>query len=239
MSGLFKICPHPGCNKEVPTKNFKRHQLTHIEKERVKCTHDGCEKDFATQQSMENHKKKHYTQDVVCDICGKNENNTDDLAYHKRAYHTNKYICRFNGCYEKRASKTNIDCHMSKCIFRVKGLKENIHENDKKRKIEEVDENEEDEMKIFMDKMSNFFKDMEPKICEGISNGIHCSSSRISYGLPGKDKTHCDKHKGELVNLTTHCKFKECLTKGTLKIGGKKFCAKHRNELLGKGLPRI
>ena len=146
-----------------------------------------------------------------------------------------KITCPLSGC-NTETTRKNVKRHMSKCKFKENGLKANIQGNDKKRKYEKIEEVE--EVKIFMDKMSIFFKDMEEKMCAGIpEKGIYCSIVNIRYGLSGGDKTHCKKHKGKLKALDKQCVFKECNITGKNIIGGKKFCATHRDDLISKGLP--
>lgn len=232
MTVICHICNKPYSNSSGLNRHIKEfHKEGHL---RFPCLEKGCGKDFATEQSLSNHKRdQHSGINLKCQKCGKEGYNKNSLDYHMKSCNNpdKKFTCHFIGCDKSRASNKNMINHMDTCEFKKNGIKEDHNQEEKKRKIEEVYENEKNEMKIFMEKMSTNFKDMTKKQCGG------CGSTRLSWGLSGKDKTHCTKHKGELENLTGKCKFKKCIIKGTLRIGEFKFCATHRDFLIKEGLP--
>lgn len=238
----------PVCDLEFARSSIKRHIDEGCTKsDPIECKHDGCDLKFKTLQIMKLHfDAKHTNKTYPCDKCEDIFDDKGKLNYHKRVKHTISYHCPVLGCDEVRASKNNIENHINLPVERgghggVQPPKKEKKKVVKKRKIDEVDIGKEDPIAKFIRGMRDRIKDNVPdRICANLLCQV--TLGRLSWGFPDGDKLYCNKHRDDvpgLINISKKqkCSYVGCDTKGTIKIGGFRFCIKHVNLLKDEGLP--
>lgn len=92
-------CPHPGCNKFFATRDsLRRHMNRHSTSKEHICRY--CQKAFLRKSECEIHERIHTgVKPFECPICGKAFARTTDLKIHM-VYHSDEkpFMCPFPGC---------------------------------------------------------------------------------------------------------------------------------------------
>ena len=92
----------------------------------------------------------------------------------------------------------------------------------------------------FFDSISDRIKNFNPKTAT--CRILECDRTTLTFGFRGGEKILCNAHKnsleGGVIRLRKHCRFKGCVTSGTIGIGKYKFCSEHVKHVKKLGLPK-
>ena len=133
------ICEH--CGKKFKQKSeVESHNKTHLPKT-IKCTVEGCERLYGTEQLLKNHilkchkVKEKKEKSFICDECSHAFATTTKLKCHKAALHgaDKPYKCKYENCHYEASYLVNMNNHvkskhlniMYECSFPGCGLKKN------------------------------------------------------------------------------------------------------------------
>lgn len=223
------ICPT--CKVGLTTtSSFHRHQLEQHgkEKPRIECDFPTCGGDFKTKQSMMSHYRAEHTDETypcVNSPCDKICDNAQQLRYHKK-------VCPHRPAQMAQAvdeDAENTGQGTSDKERQISGAKRKVGD------AEDVP----DAVIAFMKRIAANLKHGKntDKMCRSLTG---CPVTDLGYGFPGESQTYCGKHKDEvpgLKKLWRQCQYKMCKKTGKIKIGNRRFCPEHKNQLVKDGLP--
>ena len=115
-ANLF-VCEISHCGEKcIDTRHLKNHMRMVHGEAKLKCTYDGCCKEYFTLQGLNSHVFRAHQDKVDCDVCGKSLSRSQ-LLEHKKYVHASEKLptikCTVEGCSKEYTRRPALNRHIA------------------------------------------------------------------------------------------------------------------------------